>query len=202
MMADSIAVEAPDGNIEYGQHLPPSTDDRPKDDTERLEYFLSAPGHTSVDCPFMSTNPSNIKQIDDSLSEKMEQLEGLLPDNLRDFYKFIGSSTQEIYIKYWTLFSIDNIIERRKIIMEDGIEVTDFGMRYCGMGHCKIAFYDKNTGSIYYRADGGSNGWDRAANYENLKKYESDNSRSGLTFKDFMNQIKTGDDSHESMCIF
>ena len=70
MMADSIAVEAPDGNIEYGQHLPPSTDDRPKDDTERLEYFLSAPGHTSVDCPFMSTNPSNIKQIDDSLSEK------------------------------------------------------------------------------------------------------------------------------------
>ena len=75
----------------------------------------------------------------------MEQLEGLLPDNLRDFYKFIGSSTQEIYIKYWTLFSIDNIIERRKIIMEDGIEVTDFGMRYCGMGHCKIAFYDKNT---------------------------------------------------------
>ena len=42
------------------------------------------------------------------------------------------------------------------------------------MGHCKAAFYDPQTNMIYYRNDGGSNGWDREERYEALKSYKSD----------------------------
>ena len=200
MQGVNIIVDSPSGILNYGVNQDAET--KVEDNTEKLEYFLGVSGHISVDCPFMRTNPTNEKRIDHSLNDKLEQLARLLPESLVELYRHIGSSSQEIYIKYWTLFSIDSILERHAIIKKDDIEISDLGMRYCGMGHCKIAFYDPETKYIYYRADGGSNGWDRIDNYEKLKNYKSDINRMGLTFKKFIDEINTEVSESETPCIF
>ena len=199
MSEPSIIVESPQGELDYGtvenKEKPPSCDDS----VPKMIYHLGKSGHASVD-NYMRGNPCNEVQIDNSINEKMEKL-NKLPVELKQLYEHIGSSTQEIYIKNWTLFSLDAIIDRINIIKQDNINVMDIGMRYCGMGHCKMAFYDDVTKYIYYRADGGSSDWDRLANYENLKKYKSDPNKVGLTVGEFIKEIN-GDQDYESRCIF
>ena len=105
--SDIVVVESPSGEYDFGKYVEVNVDD----DTNKLEYFLGLSGHVSVDCPFMANNPSNEKVIDNVLNDKMEQLNGLLPDNLAAFYKHIGSSSQEIYIHNWTfILNLDFLV--------------------------------------------------------------------------------------------
>ena len=39
------------------------------------------------------------------------------------------------------------------------------------MGHIKVLSCDLNTHLLFYRSDGGSNGWDREFNFKELLKY-------------------------------
>jgi hypothetical protein len=148
--------------------------------------------------PFMRNNiTTEICKDSDILEEKLILLENALSDDIKNFYRKIGSSTQEIYINSWSLFSIDNILNLNKNYKNDNITITDLGLKYEGMGHCKVAFYDPQTNMIYYRFDGGSSGWDRQYNFKNLQNYKSDEKIIGLTFETFLQEInKEKPESH------
>lgn len=166
-----------------------------------LNYNISVPGHETIMVPCMLTQTyatviENIKELE----EKLNLIDIGLSDDIINFYRNIKSSTQEIYIKEWTLFSIDNIYKMLVTNKENNIHVTDFALKYCGMGHCKVAFYDYKTKMIYYRHDGGSNGWDRIERYEALQMYKSDTNNPGLTFDIFLKQIN--ENLEESDCLF
>ena len=177
------------------------TDTIIQDNLVPLKVDVSTPNHESNIEPFMATQvDTEIIENIEKLEEKINLIDTGLSDDIKKFYRSIKSSTQEIYVKEWTLFSIDNIYNMLLKHRENNIHITDIGLKYCGMGHCKVAFYDPQTNMIYYRHDGGSNGWDREERYNALKSYKSDSNNTGLTFDNFLKQIN--EEVEETYCLF
>ena len=165
------------------------------------EYTISTPNHESNMAPFMSEQIDTVVvENTQELEEKLTLIDNYLSYDIKNFYRNIKSSTQEIYIKDWNLLNITNIYDMLVDHKEDNIHITDFALKYCGMGHCKIAFYDYKTNMIYYRHDGGSNGWEREERYETLKKYTSNDTNPGITFDIFLKQIN--EELDEDDCLF
>ena len=94
-----------------------------------------------------------------------------IPDFLVTFYKTINSIDREFYINNWTFLSFNKIITIKTEYLKDNIHAIDIAYTYLGMGHILLAFYDSKTEKIILRYDGGSNGYDREANYLALKNY-------------------------------
>ena len=56
---------------------------------------------------------------------------------------------------------------------KDGqVAVFDVGFQYYGLGHIRVLACDLENHLLFYRPDGGSNGWDREANYKKLINYD------------------------------
>ena len=166
-----------------------------------FKFDIGKPRHESIMEPFMKENiVETIVEDINELENKLTILGDALPDDIKQFYRKIKSSSQEVYIKEWTLFSIDNILKIIGNYKTENIQVTDLGMIYGGMGHCKVVFYDPSIGKLYYRHDGGSNGWDREASFVALKNYESDINNRGITFETFLHEIN--DMYSEQECLF
>ena len=96
-----------------------------------------------------------------------------LPDglnhNIQRMYKIIGDPDKEVYIGYWTIMSLNDVIDRFKNLKDPKQErVFDIALRYAGMGHVDILSCDLKTHKLFMRHDGGSNGWERQANKDSL----------------------------------
>ena len=166
-----------------------------------FNFNISVPNHKSNMEPCMiARTDTTVVENTPELEEKLNLIDTVLSDDIKIFYRKIKSVTQEIYIKEWKLFSIDNIYKFILNYRENNILVTNIGLKYYGMGHCKFAFYDPQTNMIYYRHDGGSNGFDRKERYEALKNYTSNENNPGLTFETFLRQIN--EELDEDNCLF
>jgi len=145
--------------------------------------------HNSSDMPFFRNSAScNESVIDQNIDEKLDHIE--FADEIKNFYRKRQTSTQEYYINCWTFFSIDTILDRKKIIRKDNVITIDLAFTYLGMGHIKVAFYHPKHNKILYRNDGGSNGWDRKDNYKNLINFENNTFLTdGISFKEFIDEI-------------
>ena len=153
-------------------------------------YKLSACEWKSNNMPGMLQSTSGEIIKDDLIENKLNQIE--LLEEIKNFYREIGTTSQEIYINEWILLSIKNIIKISENYKKDNIHTIDFAYKYLGLGHVKVAFYDKKFNRILYRHDGGSNGYDREDNFEKLKIYNSntnDNIYYGFTFDTFLQEI-------------
>jgi hypothetical protein len=100
-----------------------------------------------------------------------------LPDNLnrhfKIFYEVVGDPTIEIYIKEWTMMSLDEVLKRYNHYCSEGQKnVFDIGYRYRGMGHIEVLSCNLYNHLLFYRMDGGSNGWDREANYKDVINFD------------------------------
>ena len=64
---------------------------------------------------------------------------------------------------------------------------------YYGMGWVIVVFYYIKTGKLYFRMDGGSNGYDRMENFNKLKDLDNsihDKIDRGIDFNEFINRIE------------
>jgi len=130
--------------------------------------------HNSLQESFCEKNISNNRLIGGN-TEKVNTIlkEITLPHTLSLIYKIIGEVDSEFYLNNWTLMSLDSIIARQKIYIENKQErVIDFALGYMGMGHMVIVAFDPIDFKIFFRRDGGSNGWDRETNWEYIKTYK------------------------------
>ena len=92
--------------------------------------------------------------------------------HIKLMYQIIGNSKIEIYIDEYTIMSLDKCLETYKNLCDNGQElVFDFGYRYVGMGHIEVISCDLSNHLLFFRDDGGSNGYDREDNYQRLLKY-------------------------------
>lgn len=106
-----------------------------------------------------------------SIESTMKETQGF-PQKLKMLYQIIADPSIEFYIDNWTLFPLNKIYDRRLQMLTDGqTRVIDFGLLYAGMGHVIIAAFDVKDKMIFYRHDGGSNGWDRAENAKYAKDF-------------------------------
>jgi hypothetical protein len=97
-----------------------------------------------------------------------------LNNNIIIIYNLLGNPKKELYLGEWTLMSAENALERYKLLCEDNRkDVFDIGHTYIGMGHVRMLSCDLNNHLLFYRPDGGSSGYDREDNYNNLINYGS-----------------------------
>jgi hypothetical protein len=139
-----------------------------------LEHsHISNQNYDSTDKAFFSGNIESAFKMD---SKPIEGLPKSLNRNILDIYKLLGDPEREIYIGGWTIMSVKNSIERYKELCKlNRSDVFDIGYQYMGMGHIKMISCDLNNHLLFHRPDGGSNGYDREDNLNNLIENGSKN---------------------------
>ena len=146
-------------------------------------------GYNSNLAPFMENNKSDKIIPDPNINDKLAQIQ--LPEIIKQFYRDFSSSTQEIYLNNWTLFSLDNILNMSKEYHLVGVPTIDLGFTYMGMGHVHVAFYHPKFDTILFRMDGGSNDWDRKDNRYDLINFDHTKFKKGILFEQFIKNIKS-----------
>lgn len=159
--------------------------------------------HQNVNSNNIENNCESIIQNNDNI-ELIDKFKKLIQDEiLLDFYINNNAYNKELYINNWTFMSIKKILEINEQYKSDHINnIVDIGFRYSGLGWIKLAFYDTELKKILYRMDGGSNGYDRADNYNKLKRYKSSSYvYNGISFTQFLNEINDMDSESEIIRI-
>ena len=91
--------------------------------------------------------------------------------NIKLMYQIIGNSEKEIYVKEWIIMSLNETLKKYKYYCENEQErIFDIAFRYMGMGHIEVLSCDLKTHLLFYRHDGGSSGWDRETNFQEMIK--------------------------------
>lgn len=169
-------------------------------ETNQQNILFSSKNYDSTIQPFFlpnvdndSNENQNISIIEDNnLLLNIEFKELNLEKAITDFYLDNKAHNKEMYIENWTFFSITKILELVKHYANHNINnIIDLGFMYHGMGHVKVVYYNKITEKIYFRMDGGSNDYDRMANFNELKKKSNNEltDTSGIDFTYFINNI-------------
>jgi len=134
------------------------------------EAKISTDKHDSTQEPFFLKGENQDFEID---FQKIGDVPEGLNYSIKLLFEIIGSPDKEIYLGPWTILSFNKCMEDYKQYCKDGqSSVFDIAFMYLGMGHVKILSCDLYTHLLFYRRDGGSNGWDREANYQDLLKYD------------------------------
>lgn len=164
-------------------------------------------GYDSTMAPFF--RPYQEDNIDDIISESIipdtyetnidiiDNFSKLCDDkNIQDFYINNNGIDREIYINYWTFFSIEKIISLNEYYKNSNIDnIIDLGYIYHGMGWIVVAFYYLPLKKIYFRMDGGSSSYDRLENFNALKNMDENmlknkNNQLGINFDLFLDKVK------------
>lgn len=94
-----------------------------------------------------------------------------LNNNIKILYQILGHQKREIYYGPWTIMSLNEALERYKVICAKGqTNVFDIGYKYDGMGYINVLSCDLTNHLLFYRHDGGSNDYDRQYNFNELIK--------------------------------
>lgn len=111
---------------------------------------------------------------------------------IKDFYINNSGIDREIYLKEWTFFSIEKILSLDQQYKTSNIHnIIDLGYIYHGMGWVVVAFYYVTDKNIYFRMDGGSNGFDRLENFNRLKNIDKLlENKTAIDFNAFIDRIK------------
>lgn len=131
---------------------------------------ISSEGYDSAMIPFFANDiHSEFKEDFKDIPEIPESLNR----HIILLYKIIGNPKVEVYIKDYTIMSLEKCLERYKTLCEEGQElVFDFAYRYMGMGHVEMLSCDLTNHLLFKRDDGGANGWEREAHYNELLNYK------------------------------
>ena len=136
-------------------------------------------GLSSSKLPFFNINRDNDLLDKLILTNKRDlniEIPNSLNRNIKGIYEYFVSDDEELYLKDWIFFSINEAIEiYKKYCSQDRNDVFDIAYKYAGLGHIDVLSCDLNTHLLFIRCDGGSNGWDREANYKELIKNGSKN---------------------------
>ena len=124
--------------------------------------------NTSKQPFFLNDNQPSKFKIDFNVIENVP--EGL-NRNIKLIYDILGTSKKEIYINDWVIMSLEHAMEVYNEYCEKGRkDVFDIGYIYLGMGHIGIIACDLNTHLLFYHRGGGSNGYDREDNFQEVIK--------------------------------
>lgn len=162
------------------------------DALNKITIARSSVEYTSTDKAFFMTdgNKSDFidtkHAVDEELRTILDTELSFLHESMKQAYYYFNNLNNEIYANNWTFFSVKTALERYNTCKVDNIYTVDIAMRYFGMGWIKILFYDPILNTFNIRNDGGSNGFDRIINYNNLKEYcEKKSTKTDIIVKSF-----------------
>ena len=131
---------------------------------------MSSEGFKSSDQPwFMSEKKLNEIILNNNFTPKV-------PDSLNRHIKILYNmidSDRETYLGEWTIMSLKQSLKIYKDYCSEGQKnVFDIAYRYRGMGHIEVLSCNLYNHLLFYRPDGGSNGYDRIYNHEKVIKFD------------------------------
>ncbi len=101
-------------------------------------------------------NPSYVVKLND-ISEKMG-----FSRLLYYLYLYLGRDDQEFTIHNYTFLSLKEVGKRyNNFNQHNQTKICDLALTYLGMGHLQVLSLSLQEKKIYFRHDGGSNGWDQ-----------------------------------------
>ena len=165
--------------------------------------------HDSAMQPFFTKAPEEgdrARQLDFESEETAKIIDANnIPTPLATLFKVIGHPSREYYFNNWILLNLNKIVNVYNSKVEKGQNnIIDFSVMYMGMGHCIVCAMDPRDKKVFYRHDGGSNGWERQHNYEKIVTYDS-NSGKKFSFKHWMDLTKQTDkdpfEINDEFCI-
>jgi len=176
-------------------------------ETNQQNILFSPRNHDSTIQPFFLPNVDNDSNENQNISIieennlllAIEFKELNLEKAITDFYLINEAYNREMYIENWTFFSITKILELHTHYTSHNINnIVDLGFIYHGMGHIKVVYYNKISKKIHFRMDGGSNDYDRIANFNELKKISNNETlqADGIDITYFINNISEFDTSY------
>tara|TARA_B100001093_G_scaffold236674_1_gene226778 strand:- start:145 stop:666 length:522 start_codon:yes stop_codon:yes gene_type:complete len=128
-------------------------------------------GHDSTQEPFFQGDKGGILEMD---HKELPEFPDSLNRHIKIMYECIGNPDIEVYLGEWTIMSLNKSLGNYNHYCTDGQEnIFDIAFKYMGMGHIMVLSCDLRNHLLFKRNDGGSNGWDRKANYDNLLKYKT-----------------------------
>jgi hypothetical protein len=132
---------------------------------------ISNNDYVSSNKPFFMNDNSAIKFCQYNNLFVDAQIPEGLNRNIKMLYQILGHQKREIYYGPWTIMSLNEALERYKIICAKGqTNVFDIGYKYGGMGYIDVLSCDLTDHLLFYRLDGGSNDYDRQYNLNELIK--------------------------------
>jgi hypothetical protein len=137
-----------------------------------------AKDHRAVNAPFMgAATPSEKEEAAPQPLAQGERIEQMLervplPSELCKVYRVIDRPHCEYIFGQWILMSLQHVHDQYNIrVSHDQRRAVDFAIQYMGLGHCDVCSYDPEQKRIFYRGDGGSNGFDVSRNFEHANTY-------------------------------
>lgn len=128
----------------------------------------------SIDSPFFNAPATNI-ELNDLFSKtnlKTEYVEFMnkseFPLKLKLLYLILGNENEELHYNSFIFMDIKSIKER----YDNYNNLFDIGFIYRGMGHIMVLSMIKCKADkqLFFRFDGGSNGYEREINYKYYKE--------------------------------
>lgn len=149
---------------------------------------LSCDNYNSVDKPFFSSD-NEVKDFEMSYND-IGDIPSDINNNIMLMYKLIGNSCVEVYINDWTIISINEARKQYKKYCENNqFDIWNIGYRYMGLGHVEVLCCNLYNHLLFKRHDGGSNGYERVDNYNNILKFNSnDNNYEHFKFTKWYNE--------------
>lgn len=152
--------------------------------------FISENNYNSVKKAFFLQNKKEKIAIKITKFNKITTLPEGLNNNIKLMYSIINNYNFEIYLGDWTVLSLDEAINQYKDYCDNGqTNVFNIAIRYAGLGHVEVLSCDLTSHCLFYRRDGGSNGYDRKYNYNEILNYNSDKYNQ-LSFSDWFFNIE------------
>lgn len=142
---------------------------------------LGAPGHNSTKETFMRSAPRERVAGAGPTNVEGRLKEVGLPPRVAALYRAIGSPGSEYIFDHWVLLSLDFVRDQARTLRRnhDQNEVVDFAFCYAGMGHAVVCGYAPLLKKIFYRVDGGANGYEQEEHRRMLIAFRP---REGATF--------------------
>ena len=123
---------------------------------------------SSIEPLFRIDNKNHTFKIENRI---LPEIPDAVNRNIKLMYQIIGNSEKEIYVKEWIIMSLNETLKKYKYYCENEQErIFDIAFRYMGMGHIEVLSCDLKTHLLFYRHDGGSSGWDRETNFQEMIK--------------------------------
>ena len=96
-----------------------------------------------------------------------------VPELLKSIYVVIGDPDKEFSIKNYGFLSFNSFKNRINIYRKAGQnKIADLAVSYLGMGYVYVLTMNLENGRVFFRRDGGSNGWDRDDNWNWISKLD------------------------------
>lgn len=151
---------------------------------------VSEKNFSYIDNCFMLQDNNKCFFIESSENPLLERLPLGLNRNLILMYSIFPDCNKEIYLGDWVIQSLFEALKHYEEYCKNNQKnIFNIGYRYIGLGNVEVISCDLTTHLLFFRRDGGSNGYER---FENNKKVINDGSADypQFLFSDWFYNIK------------